>query len=68
MIPNVDCVECHSALKVSSYGKRWVSSLIQLRFDIAWDLWIFEGKTTREVLWRDKQLLKGTVQVELLQS
>jgi hypothetical protein len=41
MIPNVDHVECHSALKVSSYGKRWVSSLIQLRFDIAWDLWIY---------------------------
>jgi hypothetical protein len=41
MIPNVDRVECHSALKVSSYGKRWVSSLIQLRFDIAWDLWIY---------------------------
>jgi hypothetical protein len=29
---------CHFASKVPKYGQRWVSSLIQLRFEIAWDL------------------------------
>jgi hypothetical protein len=38
---NVQFVGCHYASKVSRYGHRWTSSLIQLGFDIAWDLWIY---------------------------
>jgi hypothetical protein len=36
---NVHCADRNCASKASTYGLRWVLSLIKLQFDVAWDLW-----------------------------